>query len=400
MSANAYCSNDSTKYVETFVELCPAAQFRIIIQLLYVPVIVVGSILIMATIYLLKKLHTPHDFVLFAIAVVDLIIGVVTCPLYLLKVFPETADIVGDNRWACILISGVRVIIARVAFDLLTLMCIDRFLMIWKPIWYRNRVTKRVIIITILSVLVFRVIELLVFICLNFIYQQDMEWSPASCKKYIFGPTLFATVGDVLFYVEIVLSCGLCIKAIIIALRRHNNRAEDYGEYKRVKFNVILMSSLMFLFLILWLPTAIQIISHYTSYTINTPILNDLSRAIRFINSGLNAFVYAVTRPVYRTSFKCLLTTPPWEWREKSKSQLRQDMVAKLLPSKCHLTTTNGHLTVSSLAAGGQMHRQSQARAQASPSETNRDQASLAETDLPEIWSPVICGLASGLKSA
>ena len=35
-----------------------------------------------------------------------------------------------------------------------------------------------------------------------------------------------------------------------------------------------------------------------------------------------------------------------------------------------------------------------------SPSETNRDQASLAETDLPEIWSPVMCGLGSGLKSA
>ena len=50
--------------------------------------------------------------------------------------------------------------------------------------------------------------------------------------------------------------------------------------------------------------------------------------------------------------------------------------------------------------AGGQMHRQSQARAQASPSETNRDQASLAETDLPEIWSPVMCGVGSGLKSA
>ena len=299
--------------------------------------IVVGSILIMATIYLLKKLHTPHDFVLFAIAVVDLVIGVVTCPLYLLKVVPETFLIVGAHRWPCILISGMRVIIDNASFDLLTLMCIDRFLMIWKPIWYKTHVTKRVIVMSILGVLVFRAITFILFIILNFIGHQDIEWSSETCKEYNFASNHLAYVINGLFVVSFVISCGLCIKAVIIALGRHSKRkvsASDYGEYARVKLNVILMSSLIFIFWILRIPTLASIISlHMTpdSRLTHICLLNDLSRAILFINSGVNALVYATTRRVYRTSFKFLLTTPPWKWRDLPKWQLRQEIVARVL---------------------------------------------------------------------
>ena len=316
MSANVYCGNGP--YVDTFVELCPAAQFRIIIQLLYVPVIVVGSILIMATIYLLKKLHTPHDFVLFAIAVVDLIIGVVGCPLYLLKMFPETAILVETNEFCEVLILGVRDIVDIVSFDLLTLMCIDRFIMIWKPIWYKNHVTKRAIIISISGVFVVSAIEYIVFVVLSFTASSETLW--------------YLSAVYLLFCLEIVISCGLCIKAVIVALSRHSKRKMSplpYGEYARVKFNVIIMSSLVFLFLVLWLPTLIHAVAWLIDGSNSNihPIFNDLTFTIRFINSGVNAFVYAATRPVYRTSFKFLLTTPPWKWRELPRMQLRQEIV-------------------------------------------------------------------------
>ena len=319
MSANVYCGNGP--YVDTFVELCPAAQFRIIIQLLYVPVIVVGSILIMATIYLLKKLHTPHDFVLFAIAVVDLIIGVVGCPLYLLKVFPETGLKVAAHGWFS-LIFGIR-FQDKVSFDLLTLMCIDRFIMIWKPIWYKNHVTKRAIIISMSGVFVVSAIENIVVVVLNFTASSETLW-------------YFAILLCLLFCLEIVISCGLCIKAVIVALSRHSKRkmsALPYGEYARVKFNVIIMSSLVFLFLVLWLPTLISVVAWLidSSFMDIHPIFPDLAFTIRFINSGLNAFVYAATRPIYRTSFKFLLTTPPWKWRELPRMQLRQEIVGEIL---------------------------------------------------------------------
>ena len=142
-----------------------------------------------------------------------------------------------------------------------------------------------------------------------------------------------------LFCLEIVISCGLCIKAVIVALSRHSKRKMSpllYGEYARVKFNVIIMSSLVFLFLVLWLPTLISVVAWLidSSFMDIHPIFPDLAFTIRFINSGVNAFVYAATRPVYRTSFKFLLTTPPWKWRELPRMQLRQEIVGRRAPRK------------------------------------------------------------------
>ena len=103
-------------------------------------------------------------------------------------------------------------------------------------------------------------------------------------------------------------------------------------KYARTKVNAILMTSLVFVFLILWLPTIT--LEMYDNYKINE-YLSDLNKLIFFINSGVNAFLYAVTRKIYRNSFKFLLTTSPWKWRElprwllklKSKSSFSTDPV-------------------------------------------------------------------------
>ena len=104
--------------------------------------------------------------------------------------------------------------------------------------------------------------------------------------------------------------------------------------YARAKVNAILMTSLVFVFLILWLPTFVSIISEiYDNYKTNQYMTSDMTRLIRFINSGVNAFLYAATRKIYRNSFKFLLTTSPWKWRElprwllklKSKSNFSTD---------------------------------------------------------------------------
>ena len=347
MSANAYCSNDSTKYVETFVELCPAAQFRIIIQLLYVPVIVVGSILIMATIYLLKKLHTPHDFVLFAIAAVDLFIGVVTCPLYLLKVFPDTGKVVaGSNRLVCMLIYELRSNTDLLSFDLLTLMCVGRFLMVWKPIWYRNRITNTIITRIILGMVTFHVAFIIVIITIDII--ENVDWSADEWYKNDFRCSVDHVIDLVIFWIETVVCLCLCIIVTMIAVK-HKKRLskqdapsagvrEEMTRYSRAKNSSIYMTSLMFVFFILWIPTAIPVHlmeeveedeDNYPDYWV------DFQRLIRFINSGVNAFLYAATRKVYRRSFKFLLTTPPWNWSGLPRWLQKMESIskAKAVPS-------------------------------------------------------------------
>ena len=57
--------------------------------------------------------------------------------------------------------------------------------------------------------------------------------------------------------------------------------------------------------------------------------MEDFQRLMRFINSGVNAFLYAATRKVYRCAFKFLLTTPPWEWRELARWMLKMETISK-----------------------------------------------------------------------
>ena len=223
MSSNYYCDSDSLKH--SFSELCPVAKFRIMIQLLYVPVIVVGNILTMATIKLLKQLHSPREYVLFAISVSDLIIEIVICPLYMLKVFPETGFIIGSSMWACKLIYFVRTGMDFLEFDLLTLMCIDRFVMIKKPIWYRNHVTRRKMIVAMFSIILLRTVLVVAWAVSAASEHNNEDWSVDTCLTDTFvRACMLHTANTSLFVVEILLRSCLCIWVIVTTLRRYKRR--------------------------------------------------------------------------------------------------------------------------------------------------------------------------------
>ena len=340
MSAKIYCGDNFE--ADSFSDLCPVAQFRIIIQLLYVPVIVTGSVLIMAAIYFEKKLHTPHDFILFAIAVVDLIIGVVECPLHMLKLFPETGFSVGSRRWACVAILCFRIGLYSLAFDFLTLLCVDRFLKISKSIWYMKHVTRRVAVRNIAGMTAFRLGQTILLTGLNVNGCGEDDWSAMKCFEYnhiALCHQNFAWVFRALLVLEMFLSCVLCLHVSVVALRRYKTRHQSDGEYSKyahAKYTAIFISTLMFLFLILWLPTIVGIMVSPSAIKIDNHLMYDINLLICFLNSGVNVFIYSFTRPVYRKSFKFLLTTAPWEWPALHRTTLKHSMVASAMMDSLH----------------------------------------------------------------
>jgi len=318
--ANYYC-NEHYLHAATFSELCSAAQFRIIIQLLYIPVIAVGSILIVAAIVIEKELHTSHHFVLLAIAVTDFFIGVVVCPVYMLKVFPETVASVGSNKWSCLLIHIFQITMDSLSFDLFTLMCVERFLKIWKPIWgIAHLKNPKNILIAIVGIIAFRLALCVLFICLNAVgTESEEEWSVKICLGHSqTRPKWRNIMGGAIFYIEILVSYSMCVAVVVLVAHRYRQRRlskKARKAYVKAKVRSTIMLSLMFVFLVLWLPSCVSLISYELNHvTGEASMYIDVSLVVRFINSGVNVFLYALTDHLYRDSFKLLLTTPPWRF--------------------------------------------------------------------------------------
>ena len=327
MPAREYCGDSFS--ASTFSQLCPSAQFRIIFQVLYIPVTIVGSILIIATISLLKRqLSTPHDCVIFAIAVVDLLIGVVIGPLHLLEAFPEFSYLINSFEWECAVFYTFHYCTDFVAFDLLTVMCVDRFVMIWKPIWHRNHIKRRTIIKTIVGILAFRAVHMSMVPVILAIGNDSTDYSiERGCARWIF-PTPLYEISSTIFFIEAFLSLGLCIAVVAISSRHHQHQKKNSISVslktftqsdKILKLHAIFLSSLVFVFLIMWLPGAVLTFLRVFDLYFPTYLI-DLTRLVRFTNSGMNAPLYALTRKVYRLSFKFMLSTPPWRWNTLRKT--------------------------------------------------------------------------------
>ena len=342
MSAKLYCDPDHN--YETFEELCPEAQVLILFQILCIPLVAVGSILTIVTVFLVKKLHKPYDFVMCAIAMIDLVVAVCFTPLQIAADVPSSLIVSQRIRWTCALVLNFSWFCGSSALDLLTILSLVNCLMVNAPIFYINHVTKRRTVRLIVAVISTRLVVNTIPTIYDYSQRHsETDWKIELCYAHNSNLGQVAWIDDVesvILVIQIVMCLAMCVQMIHLAWKKRATQSFPQNKLKAIR-----LTSLACSFLILWIPTFVHLAwvqvhaehgEHHDDHDDEDGghdehddhddhkdrplgVAAHQGRIWRLVYHGLNGPICAATRQIYWDSFRFLLTTSPRSWRDLSK---------------------------------------------------------------------------------
>jgi len=156
------------------------------ITLCYIPLIVIGNLVILGSTYTYKKLHNTRNTLLCSVAVSDLIMGFFTIPMYA-TAYLEPERIRDSGKHICLLWFFSIQIAAGPSLSSLLLISADRFIAVFMPIQYDTIMSKRNCKVFIAIVWIYNIsVGVLPFLGVNtYDYEED-----DACKRCNYYRTL------------------------------------------------------------------------------------------------------------------------------------------------------------------------------------------------------------------
>ena len=278
----------------------PLSATSSVLSIVMAPIIVLGNLLVLLAVWKdpLKKLRSsPSNFILVSMAVADLSVGLVVCPITAYwgwVIFDK-----GTSPFDLSVIFAINVFSVNVSFGHMFLLTVDRLLAVVKPLQYRVIITnKRAVIAS----------------CVCWIYFLAFGCSFLMLRDY------FAIMGAVynVQLLSILVSMLIMYTVITIRLRRYSKTRMNKPIHSPNSLLVILqrekrlfkaISIVICAFLICYMPWFIVQLLIYLCKPCHPHlallmIFFGFSGSLTYANSGLNPMLYSWRLPRYRETFK------------------------------------------------------------------------------------------------
>lgn len=292
-----------------------------IIQIIYIPGIIIGNTLLMLAILLFKRAHQLIDYMMLSLTVADLSVGVFTCPLY--TAFYLQPDTLLQNRTACLIRHGSLIMSYGAPFVNFLVIVVDRYFIIVHHTADFNRKRPRNIIVMIsLAWVYIIVISALPLMFWNTFGEND---KCIISQVIPFEYTAFASISSA--FASLLVSMVLYIR-IAIYIRQYHIGIHDSNDQdgragrsmtldKEIYYTKFIVG-IHFLFVLFWLPYfIITILKDLKVLPQETAqILKNGALVLAFSNPMFNPIVYMTTRQKVRYAIILLLTTPVWQWSD------------------------------------------------------------------------------------
>ena len=278
----------------------PLSATSSVLSIVMAPIIVLGNLLVLLAVWKdpLKKLRSsPSNFILVSMALADLSVGLVVCPItaYWGWVIFEK----GTSPFDLSVIFAINVFSVNVSFGHMFLLTVDRLFAVVKPLQYRVIITnKRAVIAS----------------CVCWIYFLAFGCSFLMLRDY------FAIMGAVynVQLLSILVSMLIMYTVITIRLRRYSKTRMNKPIHSPNSLLVILqrekrlfkaISIVICAFLICYMPWFIVQLLIYLCKPCHPHlallmIFFGFSGSLTYANSGLNPMLYSWRLPRYRETFK------------------------------------------------------------------------------------------------
>ena len=280
----------------------PLSATSSVLSIVVAPIIVLGNLLVLLAVWKdpLKKLRSsPSNFILVSMALADISVGLVVCPItaYWGWVIFEK----GTSPFDLSVIFAINVFSVNVSFGHMFLLTVDRLLAVVKPLQYRVIITnKRAVIAS----------------CVCWIYFLAFGCSFLMLRDY------FAIMGAVynVQLLSILVSMLIMYTVITIRLRRYSKTRMNKPIHSPNSLLVILqrekrlfkaITIVISAFLICYMPWFIVQLLIYLCKPCHPHlallmIFFGFSGSLTYANSGLNPILYSWRLPRYRETFKYL----------------------------------------------------------------------------------------------
>ena len=278
----------------------PLSATSSVLSIVMAPIIVLGNLLVLLAVWKdpLKKLRSsPSNFILVSMALADLSVGLVVCPITAYwgwVIFDK-----GTSPFDLSVIFAINVFSVNVSFGHMFLLTVDRLFAVVKPLQYRVIITnKRAVIGS----------------CVCWIYLLAFGCSFLMLRDY------FAIMGAVynVQLLSILVSMLIMYTVITIRLRRYSKTRMNKPIHSPNSLLVILqrekrlfkaITIVICAFLICYMPWFIVQLLIYLCKPCHPHlallmIFFGFSGSLTYANSGLNPMLYSWRLPRYRETFK------------------------------------------------------------------------------------------------
>ncbi|XP_061602949.1 trace amine-associated receptor 1-like [Cololabis saira] len=242
-------------------------------------VTVCGNLLVIISIIYFKQLHTPTNFLIFSLAVADLLVGIV--------VFPYS---MAHSVSSCLYQESL----------------FYRYYAVCQPLTYKTKINHHVVVVMIL---LSWVVSALIGIGVIVAGLNNDE-----CEDMCLTDILMAnTIGPILsFYLPVVIMLCIYLKIFLVAQRQARSiqstvkTGETVSKMERKATKTL--ATVLGVFLFCWTPFFLCItFLPFTNDSVPVPVIETLNW-LTLSNSMLNPFIYAFFYRWFRSAFKMIVS--------------------------------------------------------------------------------------------
>ncbi|XP_012683998.2 trace amine-associated receptor 1-like [Clupea harengus] len=318
---------------------CPKFTYPIVIRVpLYVflgttvVITVIGNLLVIITVAHFKQLHTPTNYLIFSLAVADLLVGGIVMPPSVMRSV-ESCWYLGELF--CKIHTSTSMMCCTASIINLTMISIDRYYAISQPLLYKSKITISVVVImnsinwVVSSIFGFGV----VFLEFNLLGIEELYNSVVCEGSCIFLHGLFSSsLSSVLsFYMPgIILAC-IYLNIFVVAQKQvrsiHLINMNMSGKPSLIKIErkaTKTLAIIMGVFLSSWIPFFLVFtIDPHVGYG-SPKIAYEILGWVGYLNSTVNPFVYAYFYRWFRQAFKIIVSGKIFK-QDSSRTMLTLD---------------------------------------------------------------------------
>lgn len=295
--------NDSQDSLVPDTEIIISATFLWLVNI----GIIVGNLLVLIVVWRTSKLHEPNYFFLCSLSVADLLVGVFYCPLLIVSVVKKTWVF---GKLMCH-VHGVTVSISlNASLMSLAAISVDRYYFITRPLRYRDIVTRRR---TVLSI---------VFVWIHSVFwaiapffgwgEYTYEGNTATCKQNFNGEGLvdksYALGLSIICFLVPVLIMIFAYSMIYKTARKQLRNIQIPGgaanEQSRNKASKTVLIIIGMFFLCWSVYTSVSLWKLFAKYSDLPPRLSRIGLYLAVSNSCVNFYVYAIRDKTFRKGLK------------------------------------------------------------------------------------------------
>ncbi|XP_018426712.1 PREDICTED: trace amine-associated receptor 4-like [Nanorana parkeri] len=280
-----------------------------------------GNLLVIVSITHFKQLHTPTNFLILSLAVVDFLLGLLVMPYSLVRSLTSCWYF---GEMFCKLHSCIDITLCTSSIFHLFFISVDRYFAVCHPLHYYRKITISVVEVCLLISWTIPCVYSfgLVFSNANMEGLQGSEPPPDCCDScsLVFNKLWSIITSFFCFFFPGSLMIGIYLRVFSVAKKQAkaiNNHSNSTSEKNNTKNRMSIkveskaartLSLVMGVFILCWMPFFVTTIADpYLNFSVSVDFYN-VVLWLGYFNSALDPIIYALFYPWFKKSFRIILS--------------------------------------------------------------------------------------------